>query len=158
MTDRPAFRPRGEYRVFRRISTRWTDNDVYGHVNNAVYYGWFDTAVNTHLIEAGVLDITGGDIIGLVVETGCRYARAIAYPQTVEVGLRVAQLGRTSVRYEIGLFTDGSATAAAEGFFIHVYVGRDSRRPVELPASWHAVLQAVAVVAPAELDTRAPAP
>lgn len=144
MAAREPFRPRGAYRVFRRISTRWQDNDVYGHVNNAVYYGWFDTAVNTHLIEAGVLDINGGGIIGLVVETGCRYARAIAFPQTVEVALRVAHVGTSSVCYEIGLFTDGSAAAAAEGVFVHVYVGRESRRPVPLPDNWRSVLQAIA--------------
>lgn len=143
MTDRPAYRPRGSYRAFRRISTRWTDNDIYGHVNNAVFYGWFDTAVNTHLIEAGVLDIANGPVIGLVVETGCRYARPVAFPQTVEVGLSVAHLGRSSVRYEIGLFTDGSAAAAAEGFFVHVYVDRETRRPVELDSHWRSALGAI---------------
>lgn len=144
MADRPAFRARGDYRAFRRISTRWTDNDVYGHVNNAVYYGWFDTAVNTHLIEAGVLDIAAGPVIGLVVETGCRYARPVRFPQTVEAALRVAHVGHSSVRYEIGLFTDGSAAAAAEGFFIHVYVDRAARRPVVLPDAWRAVLAELA--------------
>lgn len=141
---RPAFRPRGSYCVFRRIATRWQDNDVYGHVNNAVYYGWFDTAVNTHLIEAGLLDIVAGPVIGLVVETGCRYVRAVAFPQVVEVGLRVAHIGRSSVRYEIGLFTDGSTDAAAEGFFVHVYVDRDHRRPVELSADWRVALRTIA--------------
>ncbi len=141
---RPAFRPRGSYRVFRRIATRWQDNDVYGHVNNAIYYGWFDTAVNTYLIEAGLLDIVAGPVIGLVVETGCRYARAVAFPQVVEVGLRAAHIGRSSVRYEIGLFTDGSSDAAAEGFFVHVYVDRKARRPVELPAEWCVMLQTIA--------------
>lgn len=142
--ERSAFRPRGGYRVFRRIATRWQDNDVYGHVNNSVYYGWFDTAVNTHLIEANVLDIMAGPVIGLVVETGCRYARAVAYPQVVEAALRAAYVGRSSVRYEIGLFTDGSADAAAEGFFVHVYVDRKTRRPIDLSADWRAVLQAIA--------------
>ncbi len=141
---RPAFRPRGNYRAFRRIATRWQDNDVYGHVNNSVYYGWFDTAVNTHLIEAGVLDIVAGPVIGLVVETGCRYARVVSFPQVVEVGLRAAYIGRSSVRYEIGLFTDGSADAAAEGFFVHVYVDREARRPVDLSAEWRVALQAIA--------------
>ena len=144
MTERPAFRARGDYRAFRRIATRWTDNDVYGHVNNAVYYGWFDTAVNTHLIEAGVLDIEAGDTIGLVVETGCRYARPVRFPQTVEAALRVAHVGRSSVRYEIGLFTDGSATAAAEGFFVHVYVDRASREPIALRDDWRTVLARLA--------------
>ncbi len=143
-SERPAFRPRGSYRVFRRIATRWQDNDVYGHVNNSVYYGWFDTAVNTHLIEAGVLDIVAGPVIGLVVETGCRYARAVSFPQVVEVGLRAAHIGRSSVRYEIGLFTDGSSEAAAEGFFVHVYVDREARRPIELPDEWRSVLQSIA--------------
>jgi acyl-CoA thioester hydrolase len=116
---------------------------VYGHVNNVVYYSWFDTAVNTYLIEAGALDIHAGGVIGLVVETGCRYARALAYPETVEAGIRVARLGNSSVRYEIGLFgQDGEA--AAEGFFVHVYVDRATRRPVALPAELRDALVAIA--------------
>ncbi|HEY0149234.1 MAG TPA: thioesterase family protein [Allosphingosinicella sp.] len=127
---------REAYRVWREIGTRWADNDAYGHVNNTVYYQWFDTAVNAWLIEAGLLDVAAGDPIGLVVETGCRYARPLAYPQPVEVGLAVAELGRSSVRYRLGVFAKGAADAAAEGFFVHVYVGRQSRRPVELPGAW----------------------
>lgn len=127
--------PRSAYRVFRSIGTRWADNDVYGHVNNVVYYSWFDTAVNAYLIEQGVLDIHGGDVIGLVIETQCQYFAPLAFPQTVHAGLRVAHLGRSSVRYEVGLFAEGEEMSAACGHFIHVYVDRQTRRPVPLPAA-----------------------
>lgn len=130
---RPSAQPRRHYRVFRDIGTRWMDNDVYGHVNNVVYYSWFDTAVNAHLIEQGALDIHQGSVIGLVVETQCNYFAPLAFPQTVQAGLRVAQLGRSSVRYEVGLFAEGSDTAAACGHFVHVYVDRATQRPVPLP-------------------------
>lgn len=124
---------RDHYKLFTNIQTRWMDNDVYGHVNNVVYYSWFDTAVNAHLIEQGALDIHHGAVIGLVVETHCNYFAPLAFPQTVQAGIRVAQLGRSSVRYEIGLFAQGSETAAACGHFVHVYVDRETRRPVPLP-------------------------
>jgi acyl-CoA thioester hydrolase len=137
-------RHRAAYRVWREIGTRWADNDTYGHVNNTVYYQWFDTAVNAWLIEAGLLDIEAGDPIGLVVETGCRYAAPLAYPEPVEVGLAVARLGRSSVTYQLGVFARGSGSAAAEGHFTHVYVGRASRRPAELPPAWRAKLQEIA--------------
>ena len=130
---RPQARPRGHYRVFRDIGTRWMDNDVYGHVNNVVYYSWFDTAVNAHLIEKGALDIHQGAVIGFVVETQCNYFAPLAFPQTVQAGLRVAQLGSSSVRYEVGLFAEGHETAAACGHFVHVYVDRVTQRPVPLP-------------------------
>jgi len=126
--------PRSAYRVFREIGTRWADNDVYGHVNNVVYYSWFDTAVNAHLIEQGALDIHHGVVIGLVIETQCQYFAPLAFPQTVQAGLRVAHLGRSSVRYEVGLFGEGEDQCAACGHFVHVYVDRDNRRPVPLPA------------------------
>lgn len=126
--------PRSAYRVFRPIGTRWADNDVYGHVNNVVYYSWFDTAVNAYLIEQGALDIHAGTVIGLVIETQCNYFAPLAFPQTVEAGLRVAHLGSSSVRYEVGLFAQGQETAAACGHFVHVYVDRETRRPVALPA------------------------
>jgi acyl-CoA thioester hydrolase len=126
--------PRSAYRVFREIGTRWADNDVYGHVNNVVYYSWFDTAVNAYLIEQGALDIHAGAVIGLVIETQCNYFAPLAFPQTVEAGLRVAHLGSSSVRYEVGLFAQGQETAAACGHFVHVYVDRETRRPVPLPA------------------------
>ena len=135
---------REAYRAWREISTRWADNDAYGHVNNTVYYQWFDTAVNAWLIEAGLLDVAAGDPIGLVVETGCRYARPLSYPEPVEVGLAVEALGRSSVRYRLGVFAKGPADAAAEGFFVHVYVGRESRRPVELPEEWRGRLREIA--------------
>lgn len=133
--DRPQAQARSSYRVFRAIGTRWSDNDVYGHVNNVVYYSWFDTAVNAYLIEQGALDIQAGPVIGLVVQTQCDYFAPLAFPQTVWAGLRVAHLGRSSVRYEVGLFGDGAEMAAACGHFVHVYVDRESRRPVPLPES-----------------------
>jgi acyl-CoA thioester hydrolase len=130
---RPQALPRSDYRVLRSITTRWADNDVYGHVNNVVYYSWFDTAVNAHLIEQGALDIHHGPVIGLVIETQCNYFAPLAFPQTVWAGLRVAHLGKSSVRYEVGLFADGEDLAAACGHFVHVYVDRHTRRPVPLP-------------------------
>ncbi len=142
--SRTPFRPRSAYPVFRTIPTRWMDNDSYGHVNNVVYYSWFDTAVNAYLIEAGVLDIHGGATIGLVVETGCRYARSVTFPEPVEAGIRAAHVGSSSVRYEIGLFTPGHDEAAAEGFFVHVYVDSASRRPAPLPDAFRTALAAIA--------------
>ena len=124
--------PRNAYKAFRSIGTRWMDNDAYGHVNNVVYYSWFDTAVNAYLIEHGVLDIHHGDAIGLVVETQCNYFTPLAFPQTVEAGLRVARLGSSSVRYEVALFAQDQDLCAARGHFVHVYVDRVSRRPVSL--------------------------
>jgi acyl-CoA thioester hydrolase len=141
--SREPLRGREAYRVWREIGTRWADNDAYGHVNNTVYYQWFDTAVNAWLIEAGLLDVAAGDPIGLVVETGCRYAVPLSYPEPVEVGLAVETLGGSSVRYRIGVFAKGAAEAAAEGFFVHVYVGRQSRRPVPLPEAWRRVLEMI---------------
>ncbi len=141
---RTPLRGRESYRVWREIGTRWADNDAYGHVNNTVYYEWFDTVVNAWLIDAGLLDITGGDPIGLVVETGCRYARPLAYPSPVDVGLAVGQIGKSSVRYRLGVFSKNENEAAAEGHFIHVYVGRESRRPAALPAPWRRAFEAIA--------------
>jgi acyl-CoA thioester hydrolase len=132
---------RSAYRVFRSIGTRWSDNDAYGHVNNVIYYSWFDTVVNAHLIEHGVLDIQHGETIGLVVETQCNYFSGLAFPQVVEAGLRVARLGSSSVRFEIGLFASGASSTAARGHFVHVYVDRQSRRPVPLPKALKAVLE-----------------
>ena len=143
---RPAPQPRSSYPVFRSISTRWSDNDVYGHVNNVVYYSWFDTAVNAHLIDEGVLDIHAGETIGLVIETQCNYFASLAFPQTVEAGIRVARLGTSSVRYEVGLFAQGEPLSAAAGHFVHVYVDRATRRPVPLPDALRQVLQRLAVV------------
>ncbi|MFN3354314.1 MAG: acyl-CoA thioesterase [Brevundimonas sp.] len=131
---------REAYRAFQTIDTRWADNDVYGHVNNVVYYAFFDTAVNRLLIARGALDIHAGAVIGLVVETGCRYHAAVSFPDRVTAGIRVARLGTTSVRYEIGLFREDEAEAAAEGFFVHVYVDRETRRPTPLPDALKAAL------------------
>jgi len=127
--------------VFRTIGTRWADTDVYGHVNNVVYYSWFDTAVNAHLIEAGALDIHQGPVIGLVIETQCNYFAPLAFPQNVEAGLRVAHLGSSSVRYEVGLFAEGEPLSAACGHFVHVYVDRHTRRPVPLPEALKTTLE-----------------
>jgi acyl-CoA thioester hydrolase len=131
--------------VWREIGTRWSDNDAYGHVNNVVYYSWFDTAVNGWLIEEGLLDIERGDPIGLVVETGCRYARPLAYPETVDLGLAVESVGKSSVRYGLGVFAKHESEAAAEGYFVHVYVGRESRRPAELPRAWRRAFESIAL-------------
>ncbi|MDO9610330.1 MAG: thioesterase family protein, partial [Serpentinimonas sp.] len=129
-SQRPSPLARTEFRHFVPIQTRWMDNDVYGHVNNVVYYSWFDTAVNGYLIERGVLDIHAGAVIGLVIETQCNYFAPLAFPEPVEAGLRVAHLGRSSVRYQVGLFARGAAQCAAAGHFVHVYVDRATRRPV----------------------------
>ena len=140
-TPRPSAQPRSAYRHFSSISTRWMDNDVYGHINNVVYYSYFDTVVNRYLIEAGVLDVQRSPVIGLVVETHCNYFTSLAFPQTIEAGLRVATLGSSSVRYEIGLFASGEPHSAAWGHFVHVYVDRETRRPVALPAPLQHALQ-----------------
>ncbi|RYF37256.1 MAG: acyl-CoA thioesterase, partial [Comamonadaceae bacterium] len=126
---KPQPEPRSAYRAFRAIGTRWMDNDAYGHVNNVVYYSWFDTVVNAHLIEHGALDIHHGETIGLVIETQCNYFASVAFPQAVEAGIRVAHLGKSSVRYEVGIFVQGELLTAAKGHFIHVYVDKASRRP-----------------------------
>jgi acyl-CoA thioester hydrolase len=139
--ERPQPEPRSAYKVFRTIGTRWMDNDAYGHVNNVVYYSWFDTAVNAYLIEQGVLDIHQGETIGLVIETQCNYFSPLAFPQTVEAGIRVSRLGGSSVRYEVGLFAAGEALTAARGHFVHVYVDKQTRRPQPLPAPLKTVLE-----------------
>ena len=140
---RPGPEPRDHYRVWCDIHTRWSDNDAYGHVNNVVYYSWFDTAVNQWLIAHGALDIHQGDTIGLVVETQCNYFAPLAFPEPVRVGLRVARIGGSSVRYELGVFGAGDL-CAAKGHFIHVYVDRQTRRPVSLPDNFLSVLKALA--------------
>ena len=134
---------RSAYPYFRTIPTRWMDNDAYGHVNNVVYYSFFDTAVNRFLIDRGLLRIDSSAVIGLVVETGCRYHRPLAFPDAVEVGLRVAHLGTSSVRYELGVFREGDDLAAAEGHFVHVYVDRETRAPAPLPDALRDALQEI---------------
>lgn len=136
---------REDFRRILTLQTRWSDNDIYGHVNNVAYYGYFDTIVNDYLISAGGLDIHSGPVIGLVVETGCRYFEAVAFPEALEGALRVARIGNSSVRYELGIFRSGAAEANAEGFFVHVYVDRMTRRPVPLPNAMRAALNALCV-------------
>jgi acyl-CoA thioester hydrolase len=123
---------RSQYRVFRTITTRWMDNDVYGHLNNVVHYSLFDTAVSGWLLEQGLIHPHCGDQIGLVVETGCRYFAELSFPDVITAGIRVSKLGTSSVRYEVGLFGGDNEAAAAEGFFVHVYVDRATRRPAPL--------------------------
>ena len=141
--NKPQPEPRSAYRAFQDITTRWMDNDAYGHVNNVVYYSWFDTVVNGHLIREGALDIHRGEVIGLVVETHCNYFAPLEFPKPVEAGLRVAHLGKSSVRYEVGLFAKGAETTAAKGHFVHVYVDRANRRPAPLPEKLKSVLEAL---------------
>lgn len=144
MVTRSEPRDRSAYRHFTTITTRWADNDAYGHVNNTVYYAWFDTAVNEWLVGQGLLDIERGDPIGLVVETGCRYFAPLAYPGEIEVGIAIDRLGSSSVTYRLGVFASGSDVPAAEGHFTHVYVSRESRRPQPLPDDWRAKMKALA--------------
>lgn len=134
---------RTDYKHLTPIQTRWADNDIYGHVNNVAYYGYFDTIVNDYLIAAGVLDIHGGEVIGLVVETGCRYFAPVAFPDKLEGGLRVVYIGNSSVRYELAIFAPGVNEAVAEGRFTHVYVNRDTRRPTPLPVNFCNALEAI---------------
>ena len=140
-TERVQPDTRSSYRVFRDIPTRWMDNDAYGHVNNVVYYSWLDTAVNAWLIERGVLDIHRGQTVGLVVSSGCHYFSSLAFPQLVQSGLRVAHMGRTSVRYEVGLFAEGEDLCAARAHIVHVYVDQASRKPVALPENLRTLLE-----------------
>jgi acyl-CoA thioester hydrolase len=131
---------RDGYRRFLSIPTRWMDNDTYGHVNNVVYYSYFDTVVNEHLIAAGRLDIRDSDEVGLVVETTCRFHKPLTFPDVIDAGLRVAHIGNSSVRYEIGLFRAGEDEPAATGHFVHVWVNRASQRPVPVPSHIRAAL------------------
>jgi acyl-CoA thioester hydrolase len=122
-------KPRSAFKAFVPITTRWSDNDVYGHINNVTYYSFFDTAINGWLIGQGALDIEHGDVIGLVVQTQCGYFAPLAFPQLLEAGIAVAHVGRSSVRYAIGIFAQGAALSAAHGHFVHVYVDRVTRKP-----------------------------
>jgi acyl-CoA thioester hydrolase len=140
MADRPERLSRSAFRLFRHIPTRWMDNDVYGHVNNVVYHSYFDTAVNAHLVDNGVLDPATSPVTGLVVETSCTYFESISFPETVQAGIAVTSLGRSSVTYRVAIFKEGADLAAAQGRFTHVYVDRASGRPIEIPAATRAVL------------------
>jgi acyl-CoA thioester hydrolase len=145
--ERAQPQARSAYAHFDTISTRWMDNDIYGHVNNVTYYSYFDTAVNRYLIEAGVLDIHAGPVIGLVVETHCNYFAPLAFPRKVEAGIRVTKVGSSSVRYEIGLFDEGEPLSAASGHFVHVYVDRETRRPTSLPTDFAEAVKRLQLVA-----------
>jgi len=134
-------RSRSFYARWQQIPTRWADNDLYGHINNAAYYGFFDTLVNGFLIEKAGLDIHESAVIGLVVETGCQYFSPLAYPDMIEAGLRIAHIGNSSVRYEIGLYQKEALLASAQGHFVHVYVDRETRRPVSLPQAMRDALE-----------------
>ena len=124
---------RSDYACFTTITTRWNDNDPYAHVNNVVYYEWFDTAINEYLIKKGVLDVENGEMVGLVVKTGCNYFVPVSFPDVIHAGIRVAKLGNSSVGYQVGIFRNDDEEAAAQGEFVHVYVNRKSRQPVSLP-------------------------
>ncbi len=143
--SRPQPHTREQYPHFQVIPTRWIDNDVYLHVNNVVYYSFFDTAVNQYLIEQGVLDIEDSHIIGLVVETKCNYFTPVTFPDLVHAGLCVEKLGTSSVRYGIGLFRNDDDRAAAQGHFVHVYVDRTTRKAAAVPADMRAALERIVV-------------
>ena len=143
--SRPPPTTRDQYRHFATIPTRWMDNDVYGHINNVVYYSYFDTGVNRYLLDPGGLDFRNGDVVGLAVETRCRFHASFAYPDEIEAGLAVGHLGRTSVRYDIGLFAAGEDAARTEGHFWHVFVDRLTHKPHEMSAQMRAALTAISV-------------
>jgi acyl-CoA thioester hydrolase len=136
---------RARYPHVVAVPTRWADNDIYGHVNNAVYYAYFDTAINRYLIDEGRLDIVEGAVFGLCVESHCAYKKPIAFPDVVTAGLRVGHLGRTSVRYEIGIFARGEDEASAYGWFVHVFVDRQHRRPAPIPEPLREALRRLVV-------------
>jgi len=139
---------RAEFPHFLRIPTRWMDNDIYGHVNNVVYYAYFDTAVNQFLIEQGVLDIHKGEVVGFVVDSGCAYFSSISFPDVIHAGIRVAKLGNSSVRYEIALYRNDDALPCAAGHFVHVYVERSSNRSVPIPDAVRRLLHTLERTAP----------
>jgi acyl-CoA thioester hydrolase len=142
MSDaRPEPGRRNQYAKFMPVQTRWMDNDVYGHVNNVVYYSYFDTVVNRYLIDPGGLDFRKAAIVGIMAETMCRFHRSFAYPEAIDAGLRVGRLGRSSVRYEVGLFGEGEYLARVEGHLVHVFVERATNAPVPIPAGIRAALE-----------------
>ena len=147
MSERAPRLTRADFRVFRPITTRWMDNDVYGHVNNVVYYSYFDTLVNLWLVEQGLLDVKGSPVVGLVVETGCTYFQSIAFPDPIEAGMAMVQLGRSSVRYQLGIFHAGADAVAAQGRFVHVYVDRATQKPLEIPAATRQALETISLEA-----------
>jgi acyl-CoA thioester hydrolase len=140
MSARPQPNRREAYAYFQMMTTRWMDNDVYRHMNNTTYYAFFDTLVCQYLIEKGALDVEKSPVIGLVAETTCRFFRSIAFPSKINAGLRVGYQGNTSVRYEVGLFKDDEDVASAQGHFVHVYVARETGRPVPVPEKVKSVI------------------
>ena len=149
MTKDPKNETRTDYKVFVPITTRWADNDVFAHVNNVTYYSYFDTAVNQYLIENGGFDIARSPAIGVVVETMCRFFRSVAFPDRLEVGLRVAKLSRSSIRYEIGIFKAGDDAVCAAGHFVHVYVRRPDMQVIAVPDKVKQVVAPLLVNPPA---------
>jgi acyl-CoA thioester hydrolase len=147
MNDRPP-ETRERYPHFSPVPTRWMDNDVYGHVNNVVYYAYFDTVINRYLIAEGGLDIAGGAVIGLCVDSRCSYRKPVAFPDDLDAGLRVAKLGRSSVTYDIGIFRQGEDAAAAEGSFVHVFVDRATRKSVPIPDGLRGALARLVIDTP----------
>lgn len=145
MSEKPQI-VRAEYSHFLSLPTRWMDNDVYGHVNNALYYAFFDTAINQYLISVGGLDIVQGRVIGFAAESHCRYLEALAFPEVIEIGLRVGKLGNSSVRYELAIFKAGATYAAAAGYFVHVFVDREAQRPVTIPPTIRNALERLIMV------------
>ena len=145
MADEKPPEPRAAYPHILPIQTRWMDNDIYGHVNNVTYYSYFDTVVNSYLIDVGGLDIHDGTVVGFAVETTCRFFKPVAFPEKLAAGLRVGKLGNSSVRYEIAIFKDGEDTAAAAGHFVHVFVDRRTDRPTPVPAAIRAALEKLVV-------------
>lgn len=145
MSDKPVRLKRADFRLFRTIPTRWADNDVFGHVNNVIYYNWFDTVVNAWLIEQGFLDVAESRVVGLVVGTRCDYFESVAFPETVEGALAVEKLGRSSVTYRIGIFREGAELTAAQGLFTHVYVERAAQKPVAIPEGLRAALTGLSI-------------
>ncbi len=140
MSEKKPLGRRADYFYFQPISTRWSDNDIYGHINNVTYYSYFDSVANHFLINEGGLDIHAGDIIGLVVNSGCSYHKPLAYPEKLHGALRVNKLGNSSVEYGLAIFREGEDAAAAEGYFTHVFVDRQSRRPTPIPEKLRAAL------------------
>ena len=140
---RPPPSTRADYRYFQTITTRWMDNDVFGHVNNVVYYAWIDTAVNNFLIDNGILELGSSEAVGVVAETNLRYLKEIAYPDPITVGIRVDRLGTSSVRYVCAVFRADEDKASAEGFFVHVYVARAAMRPTPIPAAQRAAFESI---------------
>lgn len=143
---KPAIPSLTEFPYKQMITTRWRDNDVYGHVNNVVYYSWFDTAVNGYLVEGGVLDFANGEMVGLVVETQCNYFQPVAFPDRITAGIAAEKIGNSSVRYRVGIFRNDEVSASASGHFIHVYVDAKTRKPVSLSDELRRVLDKISVL------------